>query len=166
MEDLAMSHAGKVSTCLWFEEDGLEAARFYTSLIANSAIRDEQSFDHMMTGEEGGVLVIEFTLDGAPFQILQAGPHQEHNDMASIVVITDDQAETDRLWAALTADGGHEVQCGWLKDRWGISWQITPRRLGELLDSGTAAQAKAVMTAMMPMKKLDIAALEAAFDGA
>ena len=161
-----MSHVGKVRTCLWFEHGGLEAARLCTSLIPNSAIEDEQRFDHMVTGEEDGVLVIEFTLDDAPFQILQAGLHQEHTDMASIVVMTDDQAETDRLWQALTANGGREVQCGWLKDRWGVAWQITPRRLGELLDRGSPEQVKAVMAAMMPMKKLDIAGLEAAFAGA
>ena len=161
-----MISVGNVSTCLWFEKDGLEAARFYTALIPNSAIRDEQKYDNLATGEQGGVLVIEFTLDGAPFQILQAGPHQEHNDMASIVVMTGDQAETDRLWAALTADGGREVQCGWLKDRWGIAWQITPRRLGELVNNGSPEQVKAVMAAMMPMKRLDIAALERAYEGA
>jgi len=161
-----MADHGKVSTCIWIETGGIEAARFYTSLLPNSAIRNENQFDHMETGETGGVMVIEFTLDGAPFQILQAGPHQQHTDMMSIVVITEDQAETDRLWDALTADGGCEVQCGWLKDRWGVSWQITPRRLGELLASGDPARVQAVVQAMMPMKKLEIAVLEAAHDNA
>ena len=120
----------------------------------------------MATGEKGGVPVIDFTLDGAPYQFLQAGPHQAHTDMVSTSVTTEDQAETNRLWAALTADGGREVQCGWLKDRWGIAWQIVPKRLNELVKSGTADQVKAVMAAMMPMKKLDIIALELAYDQA
>ncbi len=161
-----MASPGNVRTCLWFEKDGLEAAEFYTALIPNSGIRDKRKFDNMATGEKGGVLVIDFTLDGAPLQILEAGPYQEHNDMVSISVTTADQAETDRLWAALTARGGRDVQCGWLKDRWGIAWQITPRRLNELVARGTPAQVLAVMAAMNDMKKLDIAALEAAFDGA
>jgi predicted 3-demethylubiquinone-9 3-methyltransferase (glyoxalase superfamily) len=166
MEERHMPTPAKVCTCLWFEKEGLAAARFYTSLLPNSAIRDEQKFDNMATGEQGGVQVIDFTLAGTPFQILEAGPHQQHNDMASISVTTDDQAETDRLWAALTADGGREVQCGWLRDRWGIAWQIVPRRLNELVTSGNGAQAKAVMAAMMGMIKLDIAGLEAAYDAA
>lgn len=161
-----MATQANVFTCLWFEKEGLEAARFYTSLLPNSEILDRQVFDNMATGEEAAVQVIDFTLDGAPFQILEAGPHQQHNDMVSISVTTADQAETDRLWAALTADGGREVQCGWLKDRWGIAWQIAPGRLNEMVKSGTRAQVKAVMDAMLPMKKLDIAALEAAFETA
>ncbi len=160
-----MTEFSNVNTCIWFEEGGLEAARFYTSLLPNSHIKDEHRFEHMLTGEEGGVQIIQFTLAGAPFSILQAGPHQEHNDMISISVTTEDQAETDRLWEALTANGGREVQCGWLKDRWGVAWQISPRRIAELLNTGDKAKIGAMLNAMHPMKKLDVAVLEAAFHG-
>lgn len=155
-----------VRTCLWFEKDGLEAAQFYTALIPNSSIADEERLKNAKTGEDAGVRIINFTLDGAPFQILQAGPHQDHTDMASILVTTKDQAETDRIWAALAADGGREVQCGWLRDRWGIAWQIVPKRLGELMGSGDPARIGAMMAVMMGMKKLDIAALETAYNSA
>ncbi|MEZ5933206.1 MAG: VOC family protein [Alphaproteobacteria bacterium] len=161
-----MTDRSQVNTCIWLEKDGLEAARFYTSLLPNSEVKDEHRFEHMVTGEDEGVQIIEFTLAGAPFSILQAGPHQEHNDMMSIAVTTKDQAETDRLWNALTANGGREVQCGWLKDRFGVPWQITPQRIGEFLDSGEKAKINAMLKAMHPMKKLDVAALEAAYDAA
>ena len=153
----------KVLTCLWFENEGLGVARFYTSLIEASTITDPKKFADMRDDTEG-VLIIDFTLSGAPYRILQAGPHQSHSDMASIVVITEDQAETDRLWDALTADGGAESQCGWLKDRWGIAWQIIPLRFGELAASDDAAKVDAMMGAMMAMSKLDMARLEAAYD--
>jgi len=153
-----------VRTCIWLERDGLDAARFYTSLLPNSAIENDAQFDDMQPDALAGVLVIELTLAGTPFQILQAGPHQDHTDMMSIAVTTETQAETDRLWAALTADGGKEVQCGWLKDRFGVAWQIVPRRLNELLASSDPAKAKAVTEAMLQMTKIDIAALEAAHE--
>jgi len=155
-----------VRTCIWLERDGLDAARFYTSLLPNSAIENDAQFDDMQPDALAGVLVIELTLAGTPFQILQAGPHQDHTDMMSIAVTTETQAETDRLWAALTADGGKEVQCGWLKDRFGVAWQIVPRRLNELLASSDPAKAKAVTEAMLQMTKIDIAALEAAHEAA
>ncbi|WP_417525463.1 VOC family protein [Marinovum sp.] len=158
-----MTPSAKVATCLWFEKDGLEAARFYTSLLPGSEILTTQTFDHMATGEADGVKVITFTLAGAPFVILEAGPYQSHSDMVSILITTEDQAETDRLWHSLTADGGQGVQCGWLKDRWGITWQITPRRIAELTALGDRAKTRALMQAMQPMVKLDIAALEAAY---
>lgn len=153
----------KVHTCIWLEKDGLEAARLYTSLLPDSHIKDQYSLQNMLTGEADGVRIIEFTIAGTPFSILQAGPHQVHNDMISLSIATEDQAETDRLWDALTANGGQEVQCGWLKDRWGVSWQIIPRRLTELVAGGNKAGISAVLRAMHPMKKLDIAALEAAY---
>ena len=148
-----------IRTVLWFRDGrGLEAARFYTSLIPDSHIG--RSF----TGNsgQGSFSVIDFTLAGVPYQILDAGPHFTLSEAVSIAFETDDQAETDRLWAALTADGGQESFCGWLKDRYGLSWQIYPRRLGELTmhaDKGVSARA---MAAMMTMGKIDIAAIEAA----
>lgn len=161
-----MAEHHRIATCIWMERDGLEAARFYTSLLPDSAIIDAQKFDHMATGEPDGVQLIEFTLAGAPYIILQAGPHQSHTDMMSILVNTDDQAETDRLWEALTAKGGKGVQCGWLIDRWGIRWQIAPRRIAEMVDKGRPEQVSAMMRAMHPMVKIDLATLEAAFAGA
>lgn len=157
--------SAKVRTCLWFERDGMAAARFYVSLLPDSRIEQVAGFEDPTTGDPQGVMLIDFTLAGAPYQILAAGPHQAHNDMASILVLTDDQAETDRLWTALTADGGQPVQCGWLKDRWGIAWQIVPRALGALMSQGDAAAAGRVQAAMLAMQKLDIAALEAAHRG-
>ncbi len=158
-----MASIAKVRTCLWFEKDALAAARFYVSLFPDSYIVDEQRFEHLVTGEPDGVQVVSFSLAGTPFEILQAGTHQQFNDMMSIAVLTDDQAETDRLWSALTAEGGQEVQCGWLKDRWGVPWQIVPRRFAQLLESGDRAKIGAMMKAMFGMKKLDEQALAAAF---
>ena len=159
-----MAQPAKVSTCIWLETGGLEAVRFWTSLFEGSEIRDEAKFDHLLTGESDAVLVIDFTLAGTPFQVLQAGPYQEHTDMMSISVLTEDQAETDRLWDALISGGGRASQCGWLKDRWGVAWQIVPRRFTELGASGDKARVGAMMAAMLTMEKLDIAALEAAYE--
>lgn len=145
----------KVRTCLWFEKDGTEAAEFWVSLLPDSRI--ERS---TRVGE--GAVVIDLTLAGAPFQILQAGPHARHSDAASISVLTEDQAETDRLWNALVADGGRPSRCGWLVDRFGVSWQIVPEALPRLLASEDRAAAGRVLEAMMNMDKIEIAALEAA----
>ncbi|MBS0124350.1 VOC family protein [Thetidibacter halocola] len=153
----------KVITCLWFETEGLEAARLYCGLLPGSAILKVERFDHMLTGEIDAVLVIDLVLAGTPVRILQAGPHQQHTDMASISVTTEDQAETDRLWQALGA-GGKEYPCGWLADRWGIRWQIVPRRVSEMTATGDKRRIKAMMQAMLGMTRLDIATLEAAFD--
>ncbi|QHQ35816.1 VOC family protein [Algicella marina] len=158
--------APKVTTCIWFEKDGLEAARFYTSLLPDSEIRNAQKFEHMVTGEADGVQVIEFTLAGAPYSILQAGPHQQYNDMMSISVTTENQAETDRLWTALTADGGREIQCGWLRDRWSVAWQISPRPIVQLIETGDPARLSAMFKEMYKMKKIDIATLQKAYDSA
>lgn len=155
----------KVRTCLWFESQAVEAASFYVSLLPDSRIDGSAAFEHMLTGEEEGVTVVEFTLAGTPYQAMNAGPHHPFNDAMSIVVMTDDQGETDRLWAALTADGGAPVQCGWLKDRFGVSWQIVPRRITELIGSGEKAGVHRLLQAMMPMQKIDIAALEHAYAG-
>jgi predicted 3-demethylubiquinone-9 3-methyltransferase (glyoxalase superfamily) len=150
----------KVRTCLWFDDQALPAAEFYCSLLPNSRIdrvgRYPQGQD---MAEPGSVLLVEFTLAGTPYQALNGGPHFTLDEAVSISVMTEDQAETDRLWEALTADGGAESQCGWLKDRFGLSWQIVPRRSVELLNG---PQASKVWPALMQMQKIDIAALEAA----
>ena len=150
----------KVSTCLWYDGDAEEAAAFYTSLLPDSRITG------VLRLEPGGpALMVEFTLGGAPFQALNGGPHYKFTEAASISVSTEDQAETDRLWAALIADGGSESQCAWLKDRFGMSWQIVPKVLLRLLASSDRAAAGRAMQAMLAMSKIDIAALEAAYRG-
>jgi predicted 3-demethylubiquinone-9 3-methyltransferase (glyoxalase superfamily) len=151
--------SAKVRTCLWFASDGLEAARFYTSLLPDSRI--DSTF---ATAADAQPLLVDFTLCGAPYQILNGGPEFRQTEAASISVLTADQEETDRLWAALT-DGGAESQCGWLKDRWGVSWQIVPEALPRLLSQPDREAAGRVMQAMLAMVKIDVAALEAASRG-
>ncbi|WP_428407843.1 VOC family protein [Hyphococcus sp.] len=155
-----MSTQPKVRTCLWFDKNGKEAVDFYVSLLPDSYI--ETNF----TPEQSGPpLIVEFTLAGAPYMILNGGPMFKHTPAASISVLTKDQAETDRLWNALVADGGEESMCAWCVDRFGVSWQIIPERLPQLLQSDDKAAAGRAQQAMMQMKKIDIAALEAAFRG-
>jgi len=149
----------KVRTCLWFDGRGREAAEFYVSLLPDSRI------DQAFAAHQDDPLVVEFTLAGAPMMILNGGPMFRLNEAASISVLTEDQVETDALTEALTARGGEESQCGWLKDRFGVSWQITPKRLVELINDPDQAGAARVREAMMAMRKIDIAALEAAFAG-
>lgn len=155
-----MADASRIKTCLWYDEDAEVAANFYTALIPHSTITDCHRPTPGMPA-----LMVEFTLAGIPYQALNGGPHFQLSEAASIVVLTEDQRETDRLWAALTADGGCESRCGWLKDRFGLSWQIVPRQLGKLLGASDRAAANRAMQAMMAMHKLDIAALESAFYG-
>lgn len=157
-----MSEQHKVRTCLWMEKDGEAAAEFYTGLIPGSAMEDSAGFK----GGEVAALVVNFHLAGTPYMILNGGPHFTLSPAASISVMTEDQAETDRLWDALTADGGQESECGWLIDRWGLSWQITPRAVIEMTFADDAAAAERARQAMYRMKRLDIAAMRAAFDGA
>lgn len=148
-----------IRTCLWFRDGrGPEAAAFYCMLIPNSRVERTFRFDSGM----GAASVTDFTLGGAPYQILDAGPMFTLTEAASISVETDDQAESDRLWFALTADGGEESACGWLKDRYGVSWQVFPRRLTELTMHPDKAVSAKAMAAMMTMRKIDIAAVEAA----
>jgi predicted 3-demethylubiquinone-9 3-methyltransferase (glyoxalase superfamily) len=148
-----------IRTCLWFRDGrGQEAAAFYCSLIPGSRIEKTFAGD----GGHGSFSVIDFSLGGVPYQILDAGPMFTLTEAVSISVATDDQAESDRLWAALTADGGVESHCGWLKDRYGVSWQVYPKRLTELtMCADKDASAKA-MAAMLKQMKIDIAAIEAA----
>ena len=151
-----MTH--KVRTCLWFNGGGVEAARLYVSLLPDSQIETALSPDPSKPP-----LVIDFTLAGTPYQILDAGPNFPQSECVSISVTTVDQVETDRLWTALTANGGSESNCGWLKDRFGVSWQIVPQALMRCLSSSDRAAAGRAMEAMMTMNKIDIAAIQAAF---
>ena len=151
----------RVRTCLWFDRGGLEAARFYVSLLPGSRLEADPDPD------PGGPepFMVPFTLAGTPYLILNGGPMFTLTEAVSISVTTPDQPETDRLWAALTADGGAGNRCGWLKDRWGLSWQIVPEALGRFLSDPDRAAAGRAQAAMLRMTRIDIAALEAAFHG-
>ena len=155
-----MDFNAKVRTCLWFDDQIENAANFYVSLMPDSVIENTVQPD-----PDGHPLVIEFTIGGTPFMLLNGGPMFTHSEAASISVLTEDQDETDRLWSALTADGGGEGQCGWLKDRYGVSWQVVPKTMPRLLSDPDREAAGRVMQAMMTMKKIDIAALQTAFNG-
>lgn len=156
-----------LSTCLWFDKQAEEAANFYVSLLPNSRIDNvNRSPADYPNGKAGDVLVVEFTLDGRPYMALNGGPNFTFDEAISMVLTTEDQAETDRYWEALLADGGQPSQCGWLKDRFGLSWQVTPRQLPKLLGDPDPARAKRAMEAMMDMVKIDVAALERAADAA
>ena len=151
-----MEHKSKVRTCLWFASGGLEAARRYVSLLPGSEI--DTILPH---GNPDDPMVVEFTLAGAPMMILTASGGPAPSAAASISVLTEDQAETDALWAAVT-DGGEEGRCGWAIDRYGVSWQIVPKRMPELLGSDDPEVARRAMEAMMAMRKIDIPVMERA----
>ncbi|SEV99107.1 3-demethylubiquinone-9 3-methyltransferase [Cognatiyoonia koreensis] len=148
----------KIRTCLWFESRGAEAAHFYTSLIPGSAVEDDIAPD-------AEPLLVNFHLAGVPYLALNGGPHYKLNPAASIMVMTEDQAETDMLWKALIADGGAESQCAWCVDRFGVSWQVVPKALPATVGGPDTAGAKRATDAMMQMTKIDIATLEAAYRG-
>ena len=156
----------KITPCLWFDGNAEEAANFYITLLPDSRIRSVQlsPADNPST-PEGAVLVVEFTLAGQDFMGLNGGPQFKFNEAVSFIIDCEDQAEVDRLWDALTADGGKPVQCGWLQDRFGLSWQITPRELPKLLADPDPDRARRAMQAMMGMVKIDVAALRKAADG-
>lgn len=156
----------KITPCLWYDGAAEDAATLYTSLLPDSRIDKivRAPSDNPSTAE-GAVIVVEFTLAGQSYMGLNGGPQFPFTEAISLQVATEDQAETDRLWDALIADGGEESMCGWLKDRWGMSWQITPRRLTELVASPDPAEAQRAFQAMMTMRRIDIAAIEAAARG-
>lgn len=155
----------KLRPCLWFDGQAEEAARFYAAVLPDSRVDAvHRAPSPYPNGREGDVLTVELTLAGMPFVGLNGGPLFRFNEAISFQICTDDQAETDRLTEALSAVPEAE-QCGWVKDRYGVSWQITPRRLLELMTDPDPARAKRAMEAMMEMKRIDIAALERAADG-
>jgi predicted 3-demethylubiquinone-9 3-methyltransferase (glyoxalase superfamily) len=158
-----MSPKQKITPCLWFDGNAEQAVDFYASIFPASSIDDvHRAKAEFPGGEEGSVLLISFTLAGQSYQALNGGAQATFNTSISLSVDCEDQAEVDRYWAALTAGGGKPVQCGWLTDKFGLAWQIVPRRLPQLLSDPDAARAKRVMQAMMQMVKIDVAKLEAA----
>lgn len=150
----------KITPFLWFNDNAEEAATFYVSVFPNSKLTDVARM-----GEGGPALTVAFTLDGEDFVGLNGGPVHAFTEAVSFVIDCQTQAEVDRYWETLTADGGQPGDCGWLKDRFGLSWQVVPRRLPELLTDPDPARAQRAMQAMMQMHKIDIAALEAAANG-
>ena len=154
------------TTCLWFDTRGEEAAQLYTSVFPNSRITNTTRFGPDQPGPEGQALTVEFEIDGSTFVALNGGPQFTFSEAISIQVSCADQAEVDDYWTKLIADGGEESQCGWLKDKFGLSWQIIPTALAELLSDPVPARAQAAMQAMLGMQKIDIAALEQAADAA
>jgi predicted 3-demethylubiquinone-9 3-methyltransferase (glyoxalase superfamily) len=156
-----MNHPSALRSCLWFEHDAQAAANYYVSLLPDSRIEavirpndTEPNFE-----------IVEFTLAGAPYMALAAGMRFEHTPAFSIAVLTDGQEDTDRLWDRLHGDGGTEQPCGWMIDRYGVHWQITPRALPGLFTSDDRAAAARAHSAMLTMKRIDIAAIERAFRG-
>jgi 2-polyprenyl-6-hydroxyphenyl methylase/3-demethylubiquinone-9 3-methyltransferase len=161
-----MAKPAKNTICLWYDRDAEAAARFYASIFPNSSVgavlRAPGDFPD---GRQGDVLTVEFTVLGIPCVGLNGGPAFKHSEAFSFQVSTADQAETDRYWNAIVGNGGQESACGWCKDKWGLSWQITPAALIEAITDPDRAAAKRAFDAMMEMKKIDIAAIEAARRG-
>jgi predicted 3-demethylubiquinone-9 3-methyltransferase (glyoxalase superfamily) len=156
----------KIYPCLWFDGKAEEAASFYTALLPDSRIdKVWRSPAETPSGPAGMVLVVDFTIAGQQVQGLNGGPDFSFNEAVSLVIECDDQAEVDRLWEALTADGGEPGPCGWLKDRFGLSWQITPKELNAMLEDPDTEAAGRAMEAMLQMGKIDVAACRRAFEG-
>lgn len=152
----------KNTICLWYDRDAEAAARFYAATFPDSEVRAvRRAPSDYPDGNAGDVLTVEFTVCGIPCIGLNGGPQFSHTEAFSFQIATDDQAETDRLWDAIVSGGGEESMCGWCKDAWGISWQITPRVLSEAMAAGGAAAERA-FRAMMTMRKIDVAAIETA----
>ncbi|HYJ29187.1 MAG TPA: VOC family protein [Allosphingosinicella sp.] len=156
----------KIVPCLWYDGDAEEAAAFYATLFPDSRIdRVVRSPADNPSMKKGGVLVVDFTLDGQKYTGLNGGPQFPFTEAVSFQVHCDDQAEVDRLWDAIEGNGGKPSACGWISDRWGLSWQITPRELLEMISSEDRAAAERAMQAMLEMVKLDLPTLRRAFEG-
>ena len=155
----------KIQPCLWFNKNAEEAAHFYAETFPNSRIDEiSRAPGDYPSGKAGDVLVITMTILDMPFMLLNGGPEFKFDEAVSFQVTTSDQEETDRYWDAIVSNGGEESVCGWCKDRFGLSWQITPKRLTDLMSEKNPAKSKAAFDAMMQMRKIDIAALERAVE--
>jgi predicted 3-demethylubiquinone-9 3-methyltransferase (glyoxalase superfamily) len=156
----------KNTICLWYDREAVDAAHFYAKTFPDSAVGAiHRAPGDYPDGKQGDVLTVEFTVAGIPCLGLNGGPQFTHNEAFSFQISTEDQTETDRLWNAIIENGGQESACGWCRDRWGLSWQITPRALVEAISDPDPAAAKRAFGAMMSMKKIDIATIEAARRG-
>lgn len=161
-----MATISKNTICLWFDGAALDAATFYAATFPDSQVGAvHRAPGDFPGGKEGDVLTVDFTVVGIPCIGLNGGPVFPHTEAFSFQIATDDQAETDRLWNAIVGNGGQESECGWCKDRWGLSWQITPRVLTEAFTGPDRAAATRAFQAMMTMRKIDVAAIEAAVRG-
>jgi 2-polyprenyl-6-hydroxyphenyl methylase/3-demethylubiquinone-9 3-methyltransferase len=156
----------KNTICIWYERDALEAAEFYAATFPDSSVGAVATApSDFPSGKAGDVLTVEFTVCGIPCLGLNGGPAFQQSEAFSFQIATDDQEETDRLWNAIVDNGGEESMCGWCKDKWGLSWQITPRALSDGMADPDPAASKRVFEAMMQMRKVDVAAIEAARRG-
>jgi predicted 3-demethylubiquinone-9 3-methyltransferase (glyoxalase superfamily) len=155
----------RITPNLWFDHQGQEAAEFYVSVFPNSEITDITYYGEAGPGPAGTVLTVEFVLDGHPFTAINGGPLFTFDEAISFAIECADQDEVDYYWDKLL-DGGEESQCGWLKDRYGLSWQVCPAGMAEILNQPDQERAQRAMTAMLGMRKIDVAALQAAADGA
>ena len=161
-----MINPAKNTICLWYDKDAEEAARFYAKTFPNSSVGAvHRAPGDFPSGKKGDVLIVEFTVMGIPCIGLNGGPGVTHNIAFSFQIATSDQAETDRYWNAIVGNGGRESECGWCQDKWGLSWQISPIALTKAVFGPDAATAKRAFDAMMTMKKIDVAAIEAAVHG-
>jgi 2-polyprenyl-6-hydroxyphenyl methylase/3-demethylubiquinone-9 3-methyltransferase len=161
-----MTTISKNTVCLWFDGTALDAANFYAATFPDSAVRGVfRAPGDYPAGKEGDVLTVDFTVAGIACIGLNGGPTFKHSEAFSFQIATDDQAETDRLWNAIVGNGGQESECGWCKDRWGVSWQITPRVLTEAFTGTDRGAAQRAFAAMMTMRKIDVAAIEKAVRG-
>jgi len=161
-----MTTPAKNTICLWYDRDADDAARFYAATFPNSSVSAVlRAPGDFPSGKKGDVLTVEFTVIGIPCLGINGGPAFRHSEAFSFQVATADQAETDRYWNAIVGNGGQESECGWCKDKWGLSWQITPLALTEAITDSDPAAAKRAFDAMMTMRKIDIATIEAARRG-
>jgi predicted 3-demethylubiquinone-9 3-methyltransferase (glyoxalase superfamily) len=161
-----MVQPARNTICIWYDTEAEEAARFYAATFPDSKVGAiHRAPGDYPSGQEGNVMVVEFTVLGIPCIGLNGGPKFKHSEAFSFQVATQDQAETDRYWDAIVGNGGEESRCGWCRDKWGLSWQITPVVMMQAMASPDRAAAKRAFEAMMPMSKIDIATIERALEG-
>lgn len=155
----------KLTTCLWFDRQAEEAAKFYCSVFRNSRITQTTYHGEAGPGEKGAVFVVAFEIDGQPFSALNGGPMFQFTEAISFQIPCETQEEVDHYWSKLTADGGQEGPCGWLKDKFGLSWQIVPVQFEKMLNDADHKRSDRVMGALLKMRKLDLATLQRAYEG-